>query len=1095
MKKVYCITVMILALLLILGTGLNSFAAENTEYATSVSYSGPTSGDGLFIGTSQNVEAGNENSAPCIVGTTVSETGGEIWKNRVGYIEFEINVPSGEFESATLKLYLTGVNENLSGWMKLAAYRTVGKPEKVALGQDTSAAGYPAVNNDYSYSAAFWSDEIYPSSAKSWKAIDVTDAVRDAMTEQNGSDKIKVAFRLQVPKAGVNISVSNLNKPMLVIKDDSEEIVKDEYTRTGLFTHNMLSDNPGEVGYTSLYEHGDFMTERGYDGMTFSLFEAAQYGLLWDEYDKSRGITLTKEEYLANPNDSSVKTMNSKKVFPYGSTEREWVEKKRSEIITMYSDAKKAGQKIYFMQDVIVLPVKLKNDRPDINTSGKIDIRLETTQTVMDFMYEEMFNDLCDENGERLLDGIYVRYGETYTGSQWGVPYHTGNNPIMGNSTETHLILMNYLRDKVCIELDGEIIYRTWGFGAFQYDKNTYLTISDQLEPHENFYFAIKHTSGDFHRTFTFNQTLNTGKHNQIVEVQAAREYEGKGAYPNYIAGGVINGFEEYSFLMSENENQSLRDVINVEGSLVKGIWTWSRGGGWAGPYINGLGYPNNNENDPNRDKTDKSIPVINGSEMWCDLNSYVINKWAKDTSVSDKELVIEYAKTYLNMNDTDAESFYEICEKSSMAVLLGRARNTDKYNVDVWWTRDDGISTSSFRNNVKNAYNNGVADIMLEEKAQAVELWKEMMDIAQNLDDELYNTKLIDSETSVKDYIIMTTSYGYHLYDIYNQMHIAEVERLKAEERGVDVTDAMVYAVLKYDLLWDNWQKEYEENKLNGYPTLYARESTSFAGYNSLVYCEPFSYAMGSFARFYGEKLPVEAIGINCENADYATDSDTNTAVNIAYTSESKYADKYIQFELEEPTKLDKIVIKKQKMNLGGNNTYWADHAYAVGCVVEASYDGEAWETIHVMSTLPDGTDSVSEVVINLTEGKEYKYIRYIRKEKNSYISWAENSGNKLILAEIEFYVDNMDKVWIASVERDGEDIEITLDILEENPSVTLCTAFYKDDMLIGFERQKVEADNALYNVKMHSDADCAKVMILDITKIRPSCEMKIIK
>ncbi len=1082
MKKFYCIAMMVLAMLL--AFGLTAFAAEEVYYAQVMSYSGPTSGDGLFIGTSQNTETGNENGAPCIVGTTVSEMGGAIWKNRVGYIEFEMDTPSGEFESASLKLYLTTVNENLVGWMKLAAYQTLGKPEKVALGQDTSAAGYGAIDNDYSYSAAFWSDEIYPSSANTWKTIDVTEAVKKAMEEQSGLDKIKVAFRLQVPKAGVNISVSSTNKPTLVIKDDSEEIVEEEYTRKGLFTHNMLSDNPGEVGFTSLYEHGDFMTERGYDGMTFSLFEAAQYGLLWDEYDKSRGITLTKEEYLANPNDSSIKAENSKKVFPYGSVEREWVEKKRSEIIKMYSDAQKAGQKIYFMQDVIVLPVKLKNDRPDINTDGKIDIRLEATREVMDFMYEEMFNDFLNEDGERLLDGIYVRYGETYTGSRWGMPYHTGNNPIMGNSTETHLLLMNYLRDKVCIELNGEIIYRTWGFGAFQYDKDTYLSISNQLEPHENFYFAIKHTSGDFHRTFTFNQSLNTGKHKQIVEVQCAREYEGKGAYPNYIAGGVINGFEEYSFLMNEYENQSLRDVINVEDSLVVGIWTWARGGGWAGPYINGLGHD-----------SDKSIPVPNGSEMWCDLNSYVINKWAKDTSRSDKELVIEYAKLYLNMNDADAENFYEICEKSSKAVLLGRARNTDKYNVDVWWTRDDGIKTSAFRNNVKNAYDNGAEDIMLEEKAQAVALWKEMMEIAKSLDDELYNTKLIDSETSVKDYIIMTTSYGYYLYDIYNQMHIAEVERLKAEERGVDATDEMVHAVLKYDLLWDNWQKEYEENKLKGYPTLYARESTSFAGYNSLVYCQPFSNAMDSFARFYGSKLSVEAVGVNCENADYALDSNINTAVNIAYASESEYSDKYVQFELAEPAKLGKIVIKKQKMTLIGNTTYWADHAYAVGCAVEASYDGEVWDTIHIMNTAPDGTDSTSEVVINLAEGKEYKYVRYIRKEKNNYISWAENGGNKLILAEIEFYVDDMDKVWISSVERDGEDIEITLDILEEHPSVMLCVTFYKEDTLIGFERQKVEADNALYNVKMHQDADSAKVMVLNMTKIRPSCEMKIVR
>ena len=86
----------------------------------------------------------------------------------------------------------------------------------------------------------------------------------------------------------------------------------------------------------------------------------------------------------------------------------------------MYSDAKKNGQKIYFMQDVIVLPTSLKNSRSDIQSSGKIDIRKAETQKVMDYMYDEMFTDFCDENGTPLIDGIYVRYGETYTGKQLG---------------------------------------------------------------------------------------------------------------------------------------------------------------------------------------------------------------------------------------------------------------------------------------------------------------------------------------------------------------------------------------------------------------------------------------------------------------------------------------------------------------------------------------------------------------------------------------------------------------------------------------------------------------------------------------------------
>lgn len=331
---------------IILSTSFTGVMAVNkTSTATVMSYSGATSGSGIFVGTNQNSEAGNENGAPCITGVTVSQTGGKIYSNRIGYVEFTIDRPTSEITNAKLMLYITSVNENLSGWMKLACYRTTGAPQNAVLGKDSSAAGYPAVNNVIHTLPAYWSDEIHPSTANSWKEINITKAVEDACSEQTDSDKITLKFRLQVPQAGVNISTQSPYLPKIVISDGTPEEDKNEYTRTGLFTHNMLSDNPGEVGYTSRYEHGDFMTERGYDGMTFSLFEAAQYGLLWDQYDKDRGIALTEEDYLKNPNDSSVSQMNAKKVFPYGSKERKWVEEKRAEIIKMYSDAKKNGQK------------------------------------------------------------------------------------------------------------------------------------------------------------------------------------------------------------------------------------------------------------------------------------------------------------------------------------------------------------------------------------------------------------------------------------------------------------------------------------------------------------------------------------------------------------------------------------------------------------------------------------------------------------------------------------------------------------------------------------------------------------------------------
>ncbi|MGM9550627.1 MAG: glycosyl hydrolase family 95 catalytic domain-containing protein [Clostridia bacterium] len=152
-------------------------------------------------------------------------------------------------------------------------------------------------------------------------------------------------------------------------------------------------------------------------------------------------------------------------------------------------------------------------------------------------------------------------------------------------------------------------------------------------------------------------------------------------------------------------------------------------------------------------------------------------------------------------------------------------------------------------------------------------------------------------------------------------------------------------------------------------------------------------------------KKLSPSVTAKGGSNGEYATDGDINTAFKIENQTESEYANQYVQFEFGGTEAISKIIVKKQKITLGGNTTYWGDHAYAVGCVLEGSLDGDNWETIYTMNKKPDGMDNQSEIVINIAQPKAYKYIRYIRKEKNSYIGWASNGGNKLILSDIEFY------------------------------------------------------------------------------------------
>lgn len=550
--------------------------------------------------------------------------------------------------------------------------------------------------------------------------------------------------------------------------------------RNDLFVHDMIHNNPGLAPYESNYRDPAFLAQRGYDGKVFDLFDCAQFGLLFDALSEKTG---------------------KEKVFPENSEARAWVLKRREELQEEYEKTKQAGLHVCFMMDIIVLPKRMMELYPEIlNEDGNIDIQKPKMREIMDVLFEEMF-DVFPQ-----IDGIYIRYGETYVGEEFKTPWHKGNNPIQGDMWEYHKYLIDYLMETVCEKYGREIYYRTWGFGELQYDRDTYLKLSDQIPVHDKFYFCIKHTTGDFHRTSVFNQSLNVGKHKQIVEIQAAREYEGKGAYPDYIANGVIHGFEEYLWQMDLSKDQCLADVVNTENSLIAGIWTWSRGGGWDGPYITG------------KNGKDGLVEVSEGKELWADVNAYVISHWAKDTSRSDQVYAMEYAREILGMDERDAAIFYEICLLSARAVLLGRACNTPLYQEEVFFTRDQNIEYAKVLQTIHSAMDAGVSDLLLYEQKRSVMVWKDMCQLAS----------MLSESCGVKDYIETTCHYGYCLYAIYEQIYKGNVFAVQGGKK-----EEVKACMKRYEELWNEWETLYQTSK--GCPTLFAKkdEIQELIGYN----------------------------------------------------------------------------------------------------------------------------------------------------------------------------------------------------------------------------------------------------------------------
>lgn len=398
------------------------------------------------------------------------------------------------------------------------------------------------------------------------------------------------------------------------------------------FIMDMVHHNPGEAPFNSKFLNPSLLSEYGYNGQVFKHINTAM-------------------------------DFSSLGEFFVGEEEKKWINNIQSDIKNQIDAAKAENMEIFYHIDLFVLPKRLVEKYKDeiCDENGKISLKSEKTKELHRIMFDEMFEKYPS------LDGLIVRVGETYLHD---TPYHTGNGAIKygdkEDEIEQFIDLLNFLREEICVKHGKYLFFRTWDIFSdrFHSSKDYYLKVTDKVEPHEKLLFSIKHTIVDFWRRVRFNPCLTEGKHNQVVEIQCQREYEGKGAYPNYIMNGVINSFDD------NKEPKGLRDI--ADNPKIKGIYTWSRGGGWYGPYIK--------------------------NEFWCDINVWVIGNYAKDPSRKEEEIFYEYAEKKMGLDRENARKFREMCAMASRALLKGRYVECYDRTLDEncypckLWMRDDRL-------------------------------------------------------------------------------------------------------------------------------------------------------------------------------------------------------------------------------------------------------------------------------------------------------------------------------------------------------------------------------------------------------------------
>jgi len=480
--------------------------------------------------------------------------------------------------------------------------------------------------------------------------------------------------------------------------------------------------------------------------------------------------------------------------FPAGSPERAWLKKFTPGIEREIAAAKARGLKVFYHIDLFVLPKRLvehfKDEICDPQTGRILPDQPKTLE-----LHRVLFDELTARFPQ--VDGYIIRVGETYL---FDTPHHVGNGPIprvgpawtptylyeetlagrepaeprwAKSQADAYVKLIGFLREEICVKHGKQVFFRTWDIfpDKLHARLDHYLEVTDQIEPHPRLAFSIKHTALDFWRHVKVNECLTQGKHPQIIEVQCQREYEGKGAYPNYVMDGVINGFDE------NTKKIGLKNLLGHPKIL--GVYSWSRGGGWYGPYIK--------------------------NELWPDLNAFVLAQFVQDPSRTEEEIFQDYAQHKIGLQGEDICRFRKLCLLSTRAILKGRhcaafdRALKESVLPTALWMRDDRLGGREQLAPVLDYL--GERNLFAEaltEKAEAVKLWGEIKSLA----DEISWPK-----NSAGEFVRVSAEYGRLLFTIVEQGWRILIAGERADAAGRLDEAELAAALTRYDEAWSEYR------------------------------------------------------------------------------------------------------------------------------------------------------------------------------------------------------------------------------------------------------------------------------------------------
>ncbi|MHA1268441.1 MAG: hypothetical protein ACTSPY_01520 [Candidatus Helarchaeota archaeon] len=251
------------------------------------------------------------------------------------------------------------------------------------------------------------------------------------------------------------------------------------------------------------------------------------------------------------------------------------------------------------------------------------------------------------------IDGIQVRIGE---GGEVGSGDYTSSVIFKGIDNTKLLIrrLLSYIDNyNSKYNTSKFLLFRTWtigigSIGDLHIDPNIYHQVFDEFDNRSNLIVSIKHVAMDFFHYVPRNPTIGIGNISTIVEFQSAREYEGYGNYPNYLA---------------KSYQEDLKYFSNF--SNFKGVWIWT---GYAGWY-----------------KGQNIVYKFKGFYIWQDANVYAYMRLNWNHSDSILEITQDWIKLNIGNNSKLITNFTNMLLISESAVIYGLYINDfAKYTLEL---------------------------------------------------------------------------------------------------------------------------------------------------------------------------------------------------------------------------------------------------------------------------------------------------------------------------------------------------------------------------------------------------------------------------